>query len=76
MSGEMEIRTEDRENLEEMERECEEAIADLMEQMDPTKEKLEVIHLSTLKKSCSVKTVGVVWMPYRVDPELQLESAW
>ncbi len=76
MSGEMEIRTEDREDLEEMERECEEAIAALMEQMDPTKEKLEVIHLSPLKKSCSVKTVGVVWMPYRVDPELQLESAW
>ena len=76
MFGEMDIRTEDREDLEEMERECEEAIAALKEQMDPMKEKLEVIHLSPLKKSCSVKTVGVVWMPYRVDPELQLESAW
>ena len=40
MFGEMEIRTEDREDLEEMERECEEAIAALKEQMDPMKEKL------------------------------------
>ena len=65
-----------REDLEEMERECEEAIAVLKEQMDPMKEELEVIHLSPLKKNCSVKAVGVVWMPYRVNPEPQLGAAW
>ena len=76
MFGEMEIRTEDREDLEEMERECEEAIAALKEQMDPMKEKLGVIHLSPPRKNCSLKAVGVVWMPYRVDTESQPESAW
>ncbi|MGB0154204.1 MAG: hypothetical protein ACPGFB_09260 [Verrucomicrobiales bacterium] len=37
-------------------------------------EKLEVIHLSPLKKNCSVKAFGVVWMPYHVNLEPQLGS--
>lgn len=65
-----------REDLEELKRECEEAVAELKAQMDPMTEKLEVVHLSPLKKNCSVKAVGVVWMPYRINPEPKLGAAW
>lgn len=63
-------------DLEELERECEEEIQELKNQMDPMTEKLESISLSPLKKNCSAKSVGIVWMPYRVNPQPRLGAAW
>lgn len=63
-------------DLEEMERECEEEIAKLREAMDPMNERLEEIHITPLKKNCSADSVGIVWMPYRVNPQPQLGAAW
>tara|TARA_R110000850_G_scaffold157962_21_gene282092 strand:- start:1730 stop:4171 length:2442 start_codon:yes stop_codon:yes gene_type:complete len=65
-----------REDLEELEEECKEELAELKAAMNPMNEDLEVIHLSPLKKNCSAKSVGIVWMPYRVNPEPQLGAAW
>lgn len=65
-----------KDDLEEMERECEEEIQELKDAMDPMVEKLETISLSPLKKNCSAKAVGIVWMPYRVNPQPQLGAAW
>ena len=64
------------EDLEDLERECEEEVEKLKEAMDPMLEKLESISLSPLKKNCSAKAVGIVWMPYRVNPQPQLGAAW
>ncbi len=65
-----------REDLEDLERECEKEVEELKESMDPMLEKLETISLSPLKKNCSAKAVGIVWMPYRVNPQPQLGAAW
>ncbi|NNE93289.1 MAG: ATP-binding protein [Verrucomicrobiales bacterium] len=64
------------EELEELDRECGEAVAKLKEAMDPMTEKLEEIRLTPLKKNCDDKAVGVVWMPYRVNPQPVLGAAW
>ncbi|MEM6915360.1 MAG: DUF87 domain-containing protein [Verrucomicrobiota bacterium] len=64
------------EDLIELERECEEEVEKLKAAMDPMTEKLETLHLSPLKKNCSAKAVGIVWMPYRVNPQPQLGAAW
>ncbi|MEM7697428.1 MAG: DUF87 domain-containing protein [Verrucomicrobiota bacterium] len=64
------------EDYEELEREAEEEIEKLKAEMDPMTEKLEEIQLTPLKKNCSAKSVGVVWMPYRVNPQPQLGAAW
>ncbi|MEM9017035.1 MAG: hypothetical protein AAGC68_08470, partial [Verrucomicrobiota bacterium] len=64
------------EDLKELEREAEEEIAKLKEAMDPMVEKLETLSLSPLKKNCSAKAVGIVWMPYRVNPQPTLGAAW
>lgn len=63
-------------DLEELEKECEEEIEKLKEAMDPMNEKLESISLTPLKKNCSAKAVGVLWMPYRVNPQPTLGAAW
>jgi len=63
-------------DLKDLERECEEEIEKLKEAMDPMNEKLETLSLSPLKKNCSAKSVGIVWMPYRVNPQPQLGAAW
>ncbi|MDF1739198.1 MAG: DUF87 domain-containing protein [Verrucomicrobiales bacterium] len=65
-----------KDDLDELERECEEAVEELKEAMDPMVEKLETISLSPLKKNCSAKSVGIVWMPYRTNPQPQLGAAW
>lgn len=62
--------------LADLERECEKEIEELKEAMDPMVEKLETISLSPLKKNCSAKAVGIVWMPYRVNPQPTLGAAW
>ena len=59
-----------------LEEECQEEVEELKEAMDPMTEKLEVMHLSPLKKNCSAKAVGVVWMPYRIQSQPQLGAAW
>ncbi len=64
------------EDLEKLEEECQEEVEELKEAMDPMTEKLEVMHLSPLKKNCSAKAVGVVWMPYRIQSQPQLGAAW
>lgn len=63
-------------DLDDLERECEKEVEKLKEAMDPMNEKLETLHLSPLKKNCSAKAVGIVWMPYRVNPQPQLGAAW
>ena len=63
-------------DLEVMDRECEEAIEELKAEMDPMNEKLEELRLNPLKKNCDDKAVGVLWMPYRVNPQPQLGAAW
>src|SRR5690606_30582712 len=55
--------------LEDMERDCEEQIEKLKASMDPMTERLESFTLTPLKKNCSAKAVGIVWMPYRTDPK-------
>ena len=65
-----------KDELNEMEIECEKEIATLKEAMDPMTEALEEVHLTPYKKNCSSKVVGVVWMPYRIDPQPQLGAAW
>ena len=65
-----------KEKLQEIEAECEREIEELKQAMDPMKEALEEIHLTPYKKNCSAKVVGVVWMPYRVDPQPTLGAAW
>lgn len=64
------------EELEAIEEDCEREIEKLKAAMDPMSEKLETIRLTPLKKNCTSKAVGIVWMPYRVNPEPQLGAAW
>lgn len=64
------------EELEELEAKCEEEVEKLKESMDPMNEKLEEVHITPLKKNCSAKSVGIVWMPYRTNPQPQLGAAW
>ena len=64
------------EELEDLEEDCEKEIEKLKAAMDPMTEKLEKISLTPLKKNCSAKAVGIVWMPYRVNPQPQLGAAW
>lgn len=63
-------------DLEDLESDCEEEIEKLKSAMDPMTEKLEKISLTPLKKNCTAKAVGIVWMPYRVNPQPQLGAAW
>ncbi|MEM9281889.1 MAG: hypothetical protein AAGA96_08690, partial [Verrucomicrobiota bacterium] len=63
-------------DLRDLEEEAREEIEELKQAMDPMLEKLDAIHLTPLKKNCSAKAVGVVWMPYRVQSEPQLGAAW
>ncbi len=63
-------------DLEAMDRECEEAIEKLKEELDPMNEKLEEVRLTPYKKNCDDKAVGVLWMPYRVNPQPQFGAAW
>ncbi len=62
--------------LEEIEEACEAEIEKLKAALDPANEKLESATLTPLKKNCTVKAVGVAWMPYRVDPKPTLGAAW
>ncbi len=64
------------EELEELEQECKEEVAELRASLDPANEQLDTILLNPLKKNCSAKLVGVVWMPYRLNPQPQLGAAW
>lgn len=65
-----------KQDLAEIEIECEKEVHLLKEAMDPMTEALEEVHLTPYKKNCSAKVVGVVWMPYRIDPQPQLGAAW
>jgi len=65
-----------KDDLAELERECEEEVEELKEAMDPMREKLEETHLTPYKKNCFAKSVGIVWLPYRVQAEPQLGAAW
>jgi hypothetical protein len=62
--------------LDAIEEDCEKEIEKLKAAMDPMSEKLETISLTPMKKNCSSKAVGIVWMPYRVNPQPQLGAAW
>lgn len=65
-----------RNQLQELESECAEELDKLKDAMDPMTEALEEIHLSPLKKNCSAKSVGIVWMPYRQTNQPRLGAAW
>ncbi len=62
--------------LQKLEAECEKEVETLKEAMDPMKEALEEVALTPYKKNCSTKVVGIVWMPYRVNPQPELGAAW
>ena len=62
--------------LDAIEEYCEKEIEKLKAAMDPMSERLETVSLTPLKKNCSSKAVGIVWMPYRVNPQPQLGAAW
>ena len=62
--------------LEQIERDCEDQVERLKQALDPRTEKLESLTLTPLKKNCSSKAVGVVWMPYRLSTQPQLGAAW
>lgn len=62
--------------LEALERECEERLAELKTALDPRTEALETFSLAPLKRNCSTKAVGVVWMPYRQQSVPTLGAAW
>ncbi len=62
--------------LDAIEEDCEREIKKLKAAMDPMSERLETISLTPLKKNCTAKSVGIVWMPYRVNPQPQLGAAW
>ncbi|MBP6785879.1 MAG: DUF87 domain-containing protein [Verrucomicrobiales bacterium] len=62
--------------LDELESHCEEEVEKLKAAMDPALEKLEKISLTPMKKNCTAKAVGIVWMPYRTNPQPQLGAAW
>lgn len=62
--------------LDAIEEDCEKEIEKLKAAMDPMSERLETISLTPLKKNCASKAVGIVWMPYRVNPQPQLGAAW
>ncbi|MEO0413395.1 MAG: DUF87 domain-containing protein [Verrucomicrobiota bacterium] len=65
-----------KDELEDLERECVSEVEALKDAMDPMTEALEEVKITPYKKNCSAKTVGVVWMPYRVNPQPQLGAAW
>jgi len=67
---------EHRAELEAMERECREEIEALAAAMDPMEEALETVTLTPYKKDGSAEAVGVVWLPYRVEPRPRLGAAW
>lgn len=62
--------------LAELEDECEAQIEQLRSAMDPMRESLESVTLTPLKKNCSAKAVGIVWMPYRKQSQPTLGAAW
>ncbi len=62
--------------LQELEEDCAEDVEKLKDAMDPMTENLEEIRLNPLKKNCTAKSVGVVWMPYRQSKQPQLGAAW
>lgn len=64
------------EDLEKLEAEAEKAVEELKDSMDPATEELEEVRLTPYKKNCSAKAVGVVWMPYRRNPQPQMGAAW
>ncbi len=66
----------EKEELEELEKEAEREIEALKKAMDPMNEKFEEIVLTPYKKNCEAKSVGIVWMPYRVQNQPQLGAAW
>ncbi len=64
------------EDLERLKCECEEEVTELKEALDPMTEKLKELTLSPLKKNCSAKSVGIVWMPYRIQKQPTQGAAW
>lgn len=65
-----------KDDLGDLERECEEEVKKLEEAMDPMKEKLAETVLTPYKKNCSARSVGIIWLPYRVQSEPKLGAAW
>jgi hypothetical protein len=59
-----------------LEEECEKEIEKLKAAMDPMREALESVRLTPLKKDCTAKGVGIVWMPYRMQSQPTLGAAW
>ena len=66
----------EKEELEELEEEAEREIEALKEAMDPMNEQFEEIVISPYKKNCDARSVGIVWMPYRMQHQPQLGAAW
>jgi predicted nucleic acid-binding Zn-ribbon protein len=65
-----------KEELEEIEEDAKREIEALKKAMDPMNEQFEEIVLSPYKKNCAAKSVGIAWMPYRMQKQPQLGAAW
>jgi len=63
-------------SLASLEQECEKAVGDLKNALDPMNEKLTPVVLTPLKKNCSATSVGVLWMPYRGGASGPQVPAW
>ncbi len=63
-------------DLDILEQEAERELQELKDAMDPMKEELAEVVLTPYKKNCSAKSVGIVWMPYRVEDKPALGAAW
>ncbi|MBL9155203.1 MAG: DUF87 domain-containing protein [Verrucomicrobiales bacterium] len=59
-----------------IEADCEKEIEKLKAAMDPMRESLQPVRLTPLKKDCSAKSVGIVWLPYRTQTEPTTSAAW
>ena len=59
-----------------IEADCEKEIEKLKAAMDPMRESLQPVRLTPLKKDCSAKSVGIVWLPYRTQSQPTTSAAW
>ncbi len=59
-----------------LEREAKEEICELEGLLDPMQEGLEKVVVNPYKKNCQSKAVGILWMPYRKEPQPEVGAAW
>jgi hypothetical protein len=63
-----------RQEIEDTQARCQEAVDALARDLDPAAEELEAVPLRPFKKDISVKAVGLAWLPYRKLADSTLEA--